>query len=220
MSKVARIVSAAVLFAAAATLLQAGTFNDLATFQANTSGLTLINFDVDPGSNPLAATTSLVGVYTAIGVDFLEGDYVAVAGGPVSTPNGWFNNDFVEGKPFFRANFNFNAGSVTAVGIHHVLASAPVVDLTAYDAGGNPLGTVASDGDGETTDFFGVTTGSSISYFTVVWRTTADGWGLDDLYFGSADGDTGTPEVPEPGSLGLASAGILAGILALAARRR
>jgi hypothetical protein len=206
----------AALFLAAATLLPAGPFNDLPTFLANTSGLTLINFDVDPSNNPLAPGASLVGVYSSIGVDFLEGDYVGAATGPVSPPNVWFNNEFVGGLPFFRANFNVNAGTVTAVGVHHVRYSGPIADLTAYDLDGNPLATVASDSDLNTLDFFGVTTSAPISYFTVAWRSVY-GWGLDDLYFGSA---TGTSGVPEPGSFGLASAGILAGILALAARRR
>jgi hypothetical protein len=167
--------------------LSGASFNSLASFQGATSGLTLINFDGTSGS--------LAGVYTSVGVDFRPESYASVAIGPVSSPNGWFDDDFVNGEPFFPASFNANAGSVTAVGLHHVLYSGYVATLIAYDAANTVIATANSDGDPNNNDFFGVTTASPIARFEVVFQSHA-GWGLDDLYFGTSSAGA----VPEPSS--------------------
>ena len=197
---------------ALATQANAAAFNDLTSFLAATVNVNLINFDFDPEERPTVDGTQIGGTYAALGVTFPDGNiFEANFIGPVSPPNGWLNNTFIGGDAVFDANFI--VGGVTAVGVHNVFnGSIPNGGLLrAFDAANNLLESVLSDSDGNTLDFFGVTTDTPIARITIS-ALTPNGWGLDNLYFGEAQ-----QQAPEPGTLLLLVFGLLGGSLA---RRR
>jgi hypothetical protein len=184
----------ALLLAVCATLAThafAADYNDLASFQAATTSLTHINFDLKPdgtaapSSGPIGSTYASLGVVFPPGNNFEDG-FIQ----PTSLPNGWINDTAVGSDRIFDANITI--GGVTAAGIHNVLF-ATVSRLDAYN-GNTLLESVLSDSDGNTLDFYGVTTLLPITRITITALTAISpgGWGLDDLYFGAV--------VPEPSS--------------------
>lgn len=173
----------------------AAVYNNLAAFQAATQSLTLIDFDTDTFGNPTVGHTPIGNTYASLGAVFpIANEFENHFIGPVSPPNGWINNSFQGGMPFF--DVLFTGGNVTAVGVHNVLFGFPAATLSAFDSSNNFLGSVTSDNNGQTLDFFGLTTTTPIARVEVRF-SFASGWGLDDLWFGQA----GTATVPEPASM-------------------
>jgi hypothetical protein len=192
----------------------ADVFNDLASFQAATGSLQLIDFDTDTLGNPTVDGTQIGATYSPLGVTFTAGNvFEAGFSDPVSDPTGWLNDTFVGSDIVFDADFTIPG--VTAVGVHNVgnagLPQGSV--LRAFDSLSSLLETVTSDADGGTLDFFGVTTSTDIARITIT-VPNAIGWGLDDLYFGSA----GATAVPEPGVLAFLAGPVL--LAAYGTRRR
>ena len=190
-SNVIAVGLAMVLTGISVTNLAAATFNDLATFQAATANLKLVNFDTDPEGNPMPSSGPIGSTYASLGVVFPPGNDFSSFIQPVSLPNGWVNNTQVMNGIYFDAVFT--AADITAVGMHNVLYSSMTngAILRAFDASYELLELVISDEDGNTLDFFGLTTTSPIARITVVIPQPS-GWGLDDLYFG---------QVPEPAGI-------------------
>ncbi len=199
----------------ASTRAGAATFTDLTSWLAATSDARLVNFDVTPGGDPTPGSGDIGSTYSALGVTFSPGNFYGSPIGPVSSPYGWFNNTLVGNDRVFDATFIVSG--ITSVGVQNVLYSAKPngAILRAYDASDNLLGSVSSDSDGGTLDFFGLTTSSDIARITV---TVVDpyGWGLDDLRFGRADDGT----VPEPGSLAMLLGAGIVGTGVIVRRRR
>lgn len=208
------VVALSIMFLLAG-IASGASYTDLPTFLAATSNLTLVNFDTDPDG--VSFSGALTGVYSEWGVEFQGEDYSSSASGPVSSPNAWF----VSGSttPFDAV---FTIGGVTAVGLHHALFSGQSgATLYAYDSGDNLLESAISDSDGDTLDFFGVITDEPISWFEVILNQPPGGWALDDLYFGGPGaGKKGNGgEIPEPGTLALVGAGLLAAAVVRKKRR-
>lgn len=181
----------------------AGTYNNFSSFQAATSSLVHINFDTLPDGSAAPGSGDIGGSYAAWGINFDPGNQFSSSFiQPTSSPNGWLSNN---GLPDALFEASFTASNITAVGVYNVLnGGLPSGSLLqAYDSSSTLLGSVWSDADGTTLDFFGLTTSAPIAYFTVT-VPGATGWGLDDLYFGQA----GTP-TPEPASLVLLACGLL-----------
>jgi hypothetical protein len=163
------------------------TFNDLAAFQAATTDLTYLNFDVDQNGVPFLATAEIGNGYAALGVQFPPGNYVSFAAQPVSQPFAWFN-DTDPGDDTRVFDADFTRTDITAVGVHQALfAEGQSTTLVAFDAGGNEIGSVLSDNDGNTLDFFGLTTTTPIARVVITY-VNPGGWALDDMYFGRALG--------------------------------
>jgi hypothetical protein len=182
------------------------TFHDLASFQAATQNLQLLNFDVDQNGVPFHLFDQIGDRYSTLGAHFSTGNYTAGGAGAVSDPNGWFNDTTPDGTSrVFDADFT--NPDVTAVGVYQLLhAGGGGTTLRAFDSLGAVLGSVSGDNDVNTVDFFGLTTTSPIAHIVVTF-TNPFGWGLDNLYFGQG--------VPSPSAAMALSGGLL-----LAGRRR
>ena len=195
---------------AAAAPAGAVSFNDLASFQAATASLTLIDFNTDIAGDPTADNSEIGNTYASLGAAFPAGNvfedaFIQAA----SPPMGWLSNT---GAPTSVFEVNFTIPGVTAIGVVNVF-SASRATLSAFDSADNLLGSALSDSDLFSLDFFGVTAASDIARVTITFDGIS-GWGLDDLYLGAAGGHA----VPEPGALALLGLG-LAG-LGLVRRRR
>ncbi len=202
--KAFRFLSLAALLLSLSIASWAGTYNDFSSFQAATTSLVHINFDTLPDGSAAPGSGDIGSSYAAWGINFDPGNQFSNSFiQPTSSPNGWLSNNFVGSDVVFEAAFS--ASNITAVGVYNVLnGGLPRGSLLqAYDSSSTLLGSVWSDADGSTLDFFGLTTSSPIAYFTVTVPSAA-GWGLDDLYFGQAGAST-----PEPASLVLLACGLL-----------
>jgi hypothetical protein len=187
-------------------------YNDLSTFQAAAGSLTLIDFDTVPGGGAAPASGDIGNTYASLGVTFPTGNsFLSVFSGPVSSPNGWISNTRDGTDVVFSANFS--SLDVFAVGVHNVLNGGlpSGSDLFAYGPGMTLLGSVLSDSNGNTKDFFGLIATSPITSIQVRVYSP-NGWGLDNLYFGTA----AAAAAPEPASLTL----LALGLTGLGARRR
>ena len=192
------IVAVLMLGGASSSLAGVVSYNDLATFQASTGPLAHVDFDCCTGGTEIGNTYAGLGVTFPIGNRF-EAGFIQ----PVSNPNGWINDT----SRFFDADFS---AGVTAVGVHNVF-NAGTSTLTAYGVGGVVLGSVTSDSENSTLDFFGITTMADILRIEI--NVVNSGWGLDDLYFG-----TSGSAVPAPSMLSLLL--IALGGLGMLSRRR
>ena len=177
-------------------------FNDLGSFLAAAGSTTLIDFEHDGLGITPVQHAEIDGTFAGLGIDFPLGNRFEHGFiGPVSGEWGWINDNLVGSDRRFDARFL--ATGIRAVGVHNVLLSG-IPDgslLRAFDASNNLIESVLSDADGTTKDFFGLVTNADIARFEVL-VLRAQGWGLDDLYFGRA-------AVPEPGLLGLIGAGLV-----------
>jgi len=173
------------LLLVAGTRSQAAVVNytDLATFQAASGSLTLVNFDVDSGGNPIAADSPGVlagSLFSGYGITFNAGIVFGEPNLPfngVSPPNTISNSgiktptpalvDGVFAAPVFEVGLtNTGAGSV----------------LRIFDQADNQLGAILSDLDSATQDFIGMISD------TPIYRMEFDfvqgiGFEGDDLYF-------------------------------------
>jgi hypothetical protein len=183
------------------------TFNDLASFQAATQNLKLLNFDVDENGKPFNLFDEIGDRYGTLGAHFPPGNYTAGGLGAPSSPNGWFNDTSPDGGISRVFDAEFTDPDVTAVGVYQLqLAGGGGTSLVAFDPEGGVLGSVSGDNDINTVDFFGLTTNSPIARIEITF-TNPNGWGLDDLYFGQ--------QIPTP-----SAAVALTGGLLLTGRRR
>jgi hypothetical protein len=194
-----------VAMAIASSTAVAGTYNDHASYLADTFGNTVINFDTDPSGNAITAGTFLGSIYASQGVVFGAGGYASTAVDTMSNPHMWCDDTDANGGKLFTAFIT--STNVNAVGVFNALfAGGGTTVLTAFDAGNAVLGQVSDDGNVNNKDFFGLTTSAPIARIEIQY-VGQSGWGVDDLHLGQA--------VPTPGAAGLAIAGLLA-----AARRR
>jgi hypothetical protein len=183
---------------------RAASFNDLSTFLSAAGSTTLIDFETDGAGNTPVDLAPLGSEFASLGITFDSGNtFVIGFFQPVSGDWGWLSDEFVAGDVVFGASF---ASGVRAVGVHNVFnGSVPNGGrLDAYDSADNLIASVLSDTDGNTLDFFGVTTGVDIARFTIT-AITPTGWGLDDLYFS----EVGAAPIPEPTSVALFGVGTL-----------
>lgn len=173
----------AALFTLSAGAL-ADQFNDLDDFLAAVPDAQLVNFDVLPDGSP--ALLGEVGEqYADFGLDFPFGNRIIdFFGGPVSPPNGWLNDTQVGSDRVF--DVDVTVAGVRAAGVHNVLSGSQPngAILRAFNAAGDELESVMSDGVVSTLDFFGVTTSEDIARVTITVLAPG-GWGLDDLYIGA-----------------------------------
>lgn len=180
---------------------KAASFNDLAAFQAASDSLTFIDFETDGGGNTPVDGAEIGSTYSALGIEFLTGNFFTDDfTTPVSGDWGWLSNEADGLDRVLSAAFT--TSGIRSVGVHNVLnASYPNGGrLDAYDEFDNLLGSVLSDSDPNTLDFFGVTTDADIARFEIT-AIFPFGWGLDDLYFEtgrSGENGGGTHPVPEP----------------------
>ena len=205
-----RILFATVLCAIAASA-SATSYNSLAPFLSDNPGVTLINFDTVPGGGAAPNSGDIGNTYASLGVTFSSGNqFTSSFAGPVSPPNGWLNNTDIGGGTI-QFDADFTASGIQAVGVFNVRFSGVPAGslLQAFDSSSVLLGSVLSDNDGNTKDFFGLTTSSDIARITIT-VAAAQGFGLDDLYFGPA-GAGPSNSVPDTAStLGLLAIGLLA----------
>jgi hypothetical protein len=209
--KYLRSVGLLLFLLAAAVASRANTYNNLASFQAATSNLTYINFDTLPDGSPAPGSGDIRNAYSAWGISFAPGNmFESHFFRTVSPPNGWLSNNGYP-NPVFQASFL--VGNITAVGVFNALFGGTPNGslLQAYDSSNNLLGSVLSDTDPFTMDFFGLTTSSPIATFTIT-VPNATGWGLDDLYYGQA--------VPEPSGLIMTGSGVLVLVAVLRCKMR
>ncbi|UYV14082.1 MAG: hypothetical protein NCW75_07265 [Phycisphaera sp.] len=158
-------------------------FNDLADFIAAASDLQLVDFDTLPDGSP-TVVGELGSLYADYGLDFPPGNFITdTVIVTVSPPHSWDNDTRVGQDIFF--DVNVTGGGVRAFGVHNIrFGSFPNgAVLRAFDASGDEIELVMSDGDFETLDFFGVTTDADIARVTIT-VVNPMGWGLDDLYVG------------------------------------
>ena len=158
-------------------------YNSLATFQAASGSLTLVNFDVDSDGNSIAAPSPGVSAgtkFTGYGITFDRG---VVFGEPnlpfsgVSPPN-IISNSGINFGTGALVNGSFSS-AVFEVGITNTGAGAI---LRIFDETDNLLGSLLSDLDSSTHDFIGMISD------TPIYRMEFDfiqgiGFGGDDLYF-------------------------------------
>jgi len=204
------------LLLVAGTRSQAAVVNytDLATFQAASGSLTLVNFDVDSGGNPIAADSPGVlagSLFSGYGITFNAGIVFGEPNLPfngVSPPNTISNSgintptpalvDGVFAAPVFEVGLtNTGAGSV----------------LRIFDQADNQLGAILSDLDSATQDFIGMISD------TPIYRMEFDfvqgiGFEGDDLYFTRI-----VSPIPVPAAVWL-FATALVGFIGLSRRRK
>ena len=164
-------------------LASATPFTDLGDFLAAVPDAQLVNFDTLPDGST-APLGEIGALYGDLGLSFPAGNrIVGTFGGPVSPPQGWLNDTQVGSDRIF--DVDITVAGVRAAGVHNVLfGSFPNGGvLRAFDADGNELESVTSDGIGDTLDFFGVTTDADIAR-VVITVLNPMGWGLDDLWIG------------------------------------
>lgn len=158
-------------------------YTSLATFQANSGSLTLVNFDVDSGGNPIAAPSPGVlagNNFSGYGITFNSG---VVFGEPnlpfggVSPPNIISNTQINTPTPALVDGVF--AAPVFEVGLTNTGAEAI---LRIFDISDNLIGTINSDLDPSFNDFIGLISDTPI-YRMEFDFVSGIGFGGDDLYF-------------------------------------
>ncbi len=189
-------------------------YTDLAAFQAASGSLTLVNFDVDSGGNPIAADSPGVlagNLFSGYGITFNAGIVFGEPNLPfngVSPPNTISNSgintptpalvDGVFAAPVFEVGLtNTGAGSV----------------LRIFDQADNQLGAILSDLDSATQDFIGMISD------TPIYRMEFDfvqgiGFEGDDLYFTRI-----VSPIPVPAAVWLFGTALI-GFIGLSRRRK
>ena len=190
-------------------------YTSQAAFQADASNpLTLVNFDVDSDSNPIAAPSPGVlagNNFTGFGINFAAG---VVFGEPnlpftgVSPPNIISNSGINTPTPA-RVDASF-AAEVFEVGITNTGAQAV---LSIFDASDTLLGSLVSDADPNADDFIGLISD------TPIFRMEFDfvsgiGFGGDDLLFTQI-----VSPVPLPAAVWLFGSALL-GLIGLSRRKK
>ena len=172
-----------VLVGLAAAPAVATPFNDLSSFLAAASDVQLVDFDTLPDGSA-TVVGELGSLYADYGLSFPPGNFITdTVLVTLSPPHSWDNDTRVGQDVLF--DVDVTVGGVRAIGVHNIrFGSFPNgAVLRAFDAAGDEIESVVSDGDFETLDFFGVTTDSDIARVTITVLNPM-GWGLDDLYVG------------------------------------
>jgi hypothetical protein len=190
------VVAVAIVSAACGARASAAAFNSLPLFQAATNSLALINFDTLPGGSPAPTSGDIGSSYAVAGAVFPSGNQFAEFVQAVSIKDGWLV-DLTNSEEDAVFDVDITAPNITAVGVHNALFSANVNGARLDALSGNVvLASAPSDANGQTLDFFGVTTAQPITHVTIrVFKPFGLGWGLDNFYLGKA--------IPEPGTAAL-----------------
>jgi len=175
------VVPVLVGFAAASAI--ATPFNDLASFLAASSDVQLVDFDTLPDGSA-TVVGELGSLYADYGLSFPPTNFITDTIIVTTSPPRTWDNDTMSGNDIVF-DVDITASGVRSVGAHNVrFGSFPNgAVLRAFDAAGDEIESVMSDGDFETLDFFGVTTDADIARVTITVLNPM-GWGLDDLYVG------------------------------------